>query len=65
MPALRLSGVYLALGTAAFAIVCDQWFFTLPTFHVAGLRIALFDTGSVGAVGPAAVRLAARQRRRT
>jgi branched-chain amino acid transport system permease protein len=52
VPALRLSGIYLALGTAAFATVCDQWFFTLPTFHVAGLRIALFNTGSVSAVGP-------------
>ena len=52
VPALRLSGIYLALGTAAFATVCDQWIFTLPTFHVAGLRIALFNTGSVSAVGP-------------
>lgn len=52
VPALRLSGIYLALGTAAFATVCDQWFFTLPTFEVAGVRISLFNTGSVGAVGP-------------
>jgi branched-chain amino acid transport system permease protein len=52
VPALRLSGIYLALGTAAFATVCDQWFFTLPTFDVAGVRISLFNTGSVGAVGP-------------
>jgi branched-chain amino acid transport system permease protein len=52
VPALRLSGIYLALGTAAFATVCDQWIFTLPTFQVAGVRIALFNTGSVSAVGP-------------
>jgi branched-chain amino acid transport system permease protein len=52
VPALRLSGIYLALGTAAFATVCDQWIFTLPTFGVAGVRIALFNTGSVSAVGP-------------
>lgn len=52
MPALRLSGIYLALGTAAFATVCDQWFFTLPTFEVAGVRISLFNTGAVSAVGP-------------
>lgn len=52
VPALRLSGIYLALGTAAFATVCDQWFFTLPTFDVAGVRISLFNTGSVSAVGP-------------
>lgn len=52
VPALRLSGIYLALGTAAFATVLDQWFFTLPTFDVAGVRISLFNTGSVSAVGP-------------
>ena len=52
VPALRLSGIYLALGTAAFATVCDQWFFTLPTFDVAGVRVSLFNTGSVSAVGP-------------
>jgi len=52
VPALRLSGIYLALGTAAFATVCDQWFFTLPTFDVAGVRISLFNTGSVSAAGP-------------
>jgi branched-chain amino acid transport system permease protein len=52
VPALRLSGIYLALGTAAFATVCDQWIFTLPTFQLGGLRIALFNTGSVSAVGP-------------
>jgi branched-chain amino acid transport system permease protein len=52
VPALRLSGIYLALGTAAFAVICDQWIFTLPTFQVAGVRIALFNTGSVSAAGP-------------
>ncbi len=52
MPALRLSGIYLALGTAAFATVCDQWIFTLPAFTLFGVHIALFDAGSVSAVGP-------------
>jgi len=52
LPALRLSGVYLALGTAAFAVILDRWIFTLPAFHVLGLRIALFDQGSVDATGP-------------
>lgn len=52
LPALRLSGVYLALGTAAFAVVLDQWIFTLPSFDVFGVRISLFDQGSVNVAGP-------------
>jgi branched-chain amino acid transport system permease protein len=52
IPALRLSGVYLALGTAAFAVVLDRWIFTLPTLHVFGVQIALFDQSSVSTVGP-------------
>jgi branched-chain amino acid transport system permease protein len=52
VPALRLSGVYLALGTAAFAVVLDRWVFTLPSFEVLGIRIALFDQGSVDMAGP-------------
>jgi branched-chain amino acid transport system permease protein len=52
LPALRLSGIYLALGTAAFAVILDQWVFTLPSFTVLGVRISLFDQGSVSAVGP-------------
>jgi branched-chain amino acid transport system permease protein len=52
LPALRLSGVYLALGTAAFAVVLDRWIFTLPAFHLLGIRIAIFDQGSVTVSGP-------------
>ncbi|MDW8808271.1 ABC transporter permease [Streptomyces scabiei] len=52
LPALRLSGVYLALGTAAFAVVLDRWIFTLPAFELLGLRITLFDQGSVALTGP-------------
>ncbi|NEB02807.1 ABC transporter permease [Streptomyces sp. SID13726] len=52
VPALRFSGVYLALGTAAFAVVLDRWIFTLPSFDVFGVRISLFDQGSVDMVGP-------------
>ncbi|WP_033321559.1 ABC transporter permease subunit [Streptomyces yerevanensis] len=52
VPALRLSGIYLALGTAAFAVVLDRWVFTLPSFEVLGVRIALFDQGSVEVQGP-------------
>ena len=52
LPALRLSGVYLALATAAFAVVLDRWIFTLPSFELFGVRISLFDQGSVEVVGP-------------
>lgn len=52
VPALRLSGVYMALATAAFAVVLDRWIFTLPSFEVFGVKIALFDQGSVSIVGP-------------
>ncbi|MEU9242707.1 ABC transporter permease [Streptomyces sp. NPDC048385] len=52
LPALRLSGIYLALGTAAFAVVLDRWIFTLPAFHLFGLRISLFDQDSVTITGP-------------
>ncbi|MCX4094682.1 ABC transporter permease subunit [Nocardia sp. alder85J] len=52
IPALRLSGVYLALATTAFAVVLDRWIFTLPEFHLFGLKITLFDQGSVELAGP-------------
>ncbi|GAA4825206.1 ABC transporter permease subunit [Streptomyces ziwulingensis] len=52
LPALRLSGVYLALGTAAFAVILDRWIFTLPALDVFGVRVALFDQGSVAVTGP-------------
>ncbi|GAB2824755.1 hypothetical protein GCM10022221_23450 [Actinocorallia aurea] len=52
IPALRLSGVYLALGTAAFAVVLDRWIFSLPAFDVLGVRIAFFDQGAVDVAGP-------------
>lgn len=52
LPALRLSGVYLALGTAAFAVVLDRWIFSLPSFDLLGWRIGLFDQASVEVAGP-------------
>jgi len=52
LPALRLSGVYLALGTAAFAVILDRWIFTLPSFTVLGVHISLFDQGSLSVVPP-------------
>jgi branched-chain amino acid transport system permease protein len=53
LPALRLSGIYLALGTAAFAIVLDRWVFSLPDFSFLGLfDVSLFNQGSVDIAPP-------------
>ncbi len=49
LPALRLSGIYLALGTASFAIILDRWLFLLPRLSVFGLfEVSTFDNGSLG-----------------
>jgi branched-chain amino acid transport system permease protein len=53
VPALRLSGIYVALATTAFAIVLDYWVFALPQFSVLGVRVSLFNQGSVNVAGPA------------
>lgn len=49
LPALRLSGIYLALGTAAFAVILDRWIFTMPKLSVFHLfDIDLFTQGTIG-----------------
>jgi branched-chain amino acid transport system permease protein len=52
VPALRLSGIYLALGTAAFAVILDQWVFSIPSINLGGVHITLFAQGSVNVTGP-------------
>jgi branched-chain amino acid transport system permease protein len=52
VPALRLSGIYLALGTAAFAVILDLWVFSIPSISVGGVHITLFAQGSVTVTGP-------------
>ena len=52
LPGLRLAGIYLALGTAAFAIVLDRWIFSLPSFTLLGVRFTTFDQGSVDMTAP-------------
>src|SRR3546814_1741219 len=42
LPALRLSGLYLALATAAFAVFLDRWVFLLPSFDLGPWTIRLF-----------------------
>ncbi len=50
LPALRLSGIYLALATAAFAVFMDKWVWGLDAFtlpFVDNVRVSFFETGSV------------------
>jgi branched-chain amino acid transport system permease protein len=47
LPTLRMAGIYLALMTAAFAMLLDQWIFGLQDFDVGPVTIRLFETGSV------------------
>jgi branched-chain amino acid transport system permease protein len=47
LPALRLSGIYLALLTAAFAVTLDRWIFQLPAFTVFGHKFDPFMSGSL------------------
>jgi branched-chain amino acid transport system permease protein len=49
LPTLRLSGIYLALATAAFAVFLDRWIFKLRPFDLPFVEnpVALFSTGSI------------------
>jgi branched-chain amino acid transport system permease protein len=47
LPALRLSGIYLALATAAFAVFLDRWVFNLPAFDLGPWRIKFFEGGNI------------------
>ncbi len=47
LPAIRLTGLYLALATGAFAVCLDRWFFNLPAFDVGPWKIELFQLGTV------------------
>jgi branched-chain amino acid transport system permease protein len=47
IPALRLSGIYFALATAAFAITMDNWVFVLPSFGLFGHPYAPFGSGTL------------------
>jgi len=46
LPALRLQGIYLALATAAFAVMLDRWIFQLRGVEIFGNKIELFPGGS-------------------
>ena len=46
LPIRHLSGIYLALATAAFAVALDRWIFVLPDFDVGPVSISLYGLGS-------------------
>ncbi len=46
LPLRHLSGIYLALATAAFAVALDRWIFVLPDFDLGPLHISLFELSS-------------------
>ena len=52
IPALRLTGIYLVLGTTAFAVIMDEWVFTIPSISIGSWHIGLFGNGTLSAVGP-------------
>jgi branched-chain amino acid transport system permease protein len=49
LPTLRLSGIYFALATAAFAVFLDRWIFRLRSFDLpfTDVEISIFGTGSL------------------
>lgn len=47
LPSFRLSGIYFALSTAAFAVLMDRWLFVLPEFRLFGRNWNIFDGGSL------------------
>jgi len=47
LPTLRLSGIYLALATASFAVVLDAWLFNLPKFSIGPIDVKLFELGTI------------------
>lgn len=47
LPSFRLSGIYFALSTAAFAVLMDRWIFLLPRFRFLGLDWDIFNGGSL------------------
>ncbi len=47
LPSLRLSGIYLALSTAAFAVLMDRWIFQIPKFTLFGHTFDMFNSGNL------------------
>lgn len=43
LPAARLTGIELALATAAFAVILDRWIFGLPDIEAGPITLSTFD----------------------
>ena len=52
LPAIRLEGIYIALSTAAFTVICDRWFFPLPEFSVGDHSFSVFQSGTLKVIRP-------------
>jgi branched-chain amino acid transport system permease protein len=50
LPALRLSGIELALATAAFAVAMQVWVFLLPPFDFGPWTVRFFEFGTIPVV---------------
>lgn len=47
LPAARLTGIELALATAAFAVILDRWIFALPDIDAGPITLTTFDRDAV------------------
>ncbi|WP_436775017.1 branched-chain amino acid ABC transporter permease [Yinghuangia sp. YIM S09857] len=47
LPALRLSGIYLALATAAFAVAMDRWIYLMPKWTWGDTTFNIFNGGTL------------------
>jgi branched-chain amino acid transport system permease protein len=47
LPAVRLTGIELALATAAFAVILDRWIFNTPDIELLGFTLGSFDRDSL------------------
>jgi branched-chain amino acid transport system permease protein len=52
LPVVRLQGIYVALATAAFAVLCDRWLFGMPTFSIGTHEFTVFQGGALDMVRP-------------
>ena len=52
LPVVRLQGIYVALATAAFAVLCDRWVFPLPEFSLGTQGFQVFSGGTLDVVRP-------------
>ncbi len=51
LPLVRLQGIYVALATAAFTVLCDRWLFRLPELSIGSHSFHLFP-GSFPVIRP-------------